>query len=85
MNGHSPNLARSAQILRFLLRYRSAGVFTGIDLDSASLPMTSAMARRRSGATSEPAWRTLLPITWRSAACTTWVPECAWHAFNRQS
>ncbi|BCT93414.1 ABC transporter substrate-binding protein [Lysobacter helvus] len=38
MNGHSPNLARSAQILRFLLRYRGAGVFTGIDLDSASLP-----------------------------------------------
>src|SRR4249919_1260594 len=42
MNGHTPNLARSAQILRFLLRYRGAGVFTGIDLDSASLPMDDA-------------------------------------------
>src|SRR5690348_12961483 len=42
MNGHSPNLARSAQILRFLLRYRGAGVFTGIDLDSASLPTDDA-------------------------------------------
>jgi ubiquinone biosynthesis protein len=39
MNGATPNLARSAQILRFLLRYRGAGVFTGIDLDSASLPL----------------------------------------------
>lgn len=30
-------LARSAQILRFLIKYRSAGVFTGLDLDAASL------------------------------------------------
>ena len=38
MNGHHPaNLARSAQILRFLLKYRGAGVFTGIDLDTAAL------------------------------------------------
>jgi predicted unusual protein kinase regulating ubiquinone biosynthesis (AarF/ABC1/UbiB family) len=38
MNGHHPaNLTRSAQILRFLLKYRGAGVFTGIDLDAASL------------------------------------------------
>ena len=32
---HRPALARSAQILRFLLKYRSAGVFTGLDLDAA--------------------------------------------------
>jgi len=38
MNAHHPaNLARSAQILRFLLKYRGAGVFTGIDLDTAAL------------------------------------------------
>ena len=38
MNGHHPaSLTRSAQILRFLLKYRSAGVFTGIDLDATSL------------------------------------------------
>ncbi|MEJ7745379.1 MAG: AarF/UbiB family protein [Luteimonas sp.] len=30
-------LARTAQILRFLLKYRSAGVFTGLDLDAATL------------------------------------------------
>ena len=29
-------IARSAQILRFLVKYRSAGVFTGLDLDAAS-------------------------------------------------
>jgi predicted unusual protein kinase regulating ubiquinone biosynthesis (AarF/ABC1/UbiB family) len=29
-------LARTAQILRFLLKYRSAGVFTGLDLDAAA-------------------------------------------------
>ncbi|HXH01355.1 MAG TPA: AarF/UbiB family protein [Xanthomonadaceae bacterium] len=28
-------IARTAQILKFLLKYRSAGVFTGIDLDAA--------------------------------------------------
>ena len=32
----SSGLARTAQILRFLLKYRSAGVFTGLDLDAAS-------------------------------------------------
>ena len=38
MNGHSPaSLTRSAQIIAFLLKYRSAGVFTGIDLDRAAL------------------------------------------------
>ncbi|KGQ20435.1 Ubiquinone biosynthesis monooxygenase UbiB [Lysobacter dokdonensis DS-58] len=37
MNGQSPvSLARSAQIIAFLLKYRSAGVFTGIDIDQAS-------------------------------------------------
>ena len=29
-------LARTAQILRFLLKYRGAGVFSGLDLDDAS-------------------------------------------------
>ncbi len=29
-------LARTARILRFLLKYRSAGVFTGLDLDHVS-------------------------------------------------
>src|SRR3546814_3069481 len=32
----SSGLARTAQIVRFLLKYRSAGVFTGLDLDAAS-------------------------------------------------
>ena len=39
MNAHPSGLARNAQILRFLLRYRNAGVFTGLDLDSASLEL----------------------------------------------
>jgi ubiquinone biosynthesis protein len=39
MNAHATGLARNAQILRFLLRYRHAGVFTGLDLDSASLEL----------------------------------------------
>src|SRR3546814_2124780 len=34
MTEASHGLARSAQILRFLLKYRSAGVFTGLDLDA---------------------------------------------------
>lgn len=33
----SSSLARTGQILRFLLKYRSAGVFTGLDLDAATL------------------------------------------------
>ena len=39
MNGqhHPASLTRSAQILRFLLKYRTAGVFSGIDMDEASL------------------------------------------------
>jgi ubiquinone biosynthesis protein len=46
MNGHhAANLARSAQILRFLLKYRGAGVFTGIDLDSVSLNVDDAQAQ----------------------------------------
>src|SRR5687767_12514026 len=35
MNDQPRGLARSAQILRFLLKYRSAGVFSGLDLDAA--------------------------------------------------
>jgi predicted unusual protein kinase regulating ubiquinone biosynthesis (AarF/ABC1/UbiB family) len=35
MNDATTGLARTAQILRFLLKYRSAGVFTGLDLDAA--------------------------------------------------
>lgn len=43
MNGHHPaSLTRSAQILRFLMKYRGAGVFTGIDLDAASLAIDEA-------------------------------------------
>ncbi len=37
MTEPATGLARTAQILRFLLRYRSAGVFTGFDLDAATL------------------------------------------------
>src|SRR5690349_15161314 len=38
MNGQTPaSLTRTAQIVAFLLKYRSAGVFTGIDLDRAAL------------------------------------------------
>lgn len=36
MNEAPSGLARTARILRFLLKYRSAGVFTGLDLDSVS-------------------------------------------------
>ncbi len=36
-NGQSHGLARTAQILRFLLKYRRAGVFTGLDLEAASV------------------------------------------------
>ena len=38
MNIQPTGMARSAQILRFLLKYRSAGVFTGLDLDAATMP-----------------------------------------------
>src|SRR5690606_11807847 len=37
MNQPSRGLARTAQILRFLLKYRGAGVFTGLDLEKAAL------------------------------------------------
>ena len=37
MNESSSGLGRTAQILQFLLKYRSAGVFTGLDLDAATL------------------------------------------------
>ncbi|HMB42596.1 MAG TPA: AarF/UbiB family protein, partial [Luteimonas sp.] len=33
----SSSLGRTAQIVQFLLKYRSAGVFTGLDLDAATL------------------------------------------------
>ena len=36
MSESASGLARTAQILRFLLKYRSAGVFSGLDLDAAS-------------------------------------------------
>lgn len=35
MNEPGHGFARTAQILRFLLKYRSAGVFTGLDLDAS--------------------------------------------------
>ena len=37
MNESSSGMGRTAQILKFLLKYRSAGVFTGLDLDAATL------------------------------------------------
>jgi predicted unusual protein kinase regulating ubiquinone biosynthesis (AarF/ABC1/UbiB family) len=37
MTEHASGLARTAQILQFLLKYRRAGVFTGLDLDAATL------------------------------------------------
>ena len=37
MTESTHGLARTAQILRFLLKYRRAGVFTGLDLDATSL------------------------------------------------
>ncbi len=48
MNEPATGLARTAQILRFLLKYRSAGVFTGLDLDAATLdPADTAQAEGR--------------------------------------
>jgi ubiquinone biosynthesis protein len=35
MTEPASGIARTAQILRFLLKYRSAGVFTGLDLDAS--------------------------------------------------
>ncbi len=40
----SSSLGRTAQILQFLLKYRSAGVFTGLDLDAATLGDDAVMA-----------------------------------------
>ncbi|MDQ3618282.1 MAG: AarF/UbiB family protein [Pseudomonadota bacterium] len=37
MNEAASGLKRNAQILRFLIKYRNAGVFTGLDIDAASL------------------------------------------------
>ena len=36
MTAAPTGVARTAQILRFLLKYRSAGVFTGLDMDAAA-------------------------------------------------
>ena len=36
MSESQSGLARTARILRFLLKYRGAGVFTGLDLDNVS-------------------------------------------------
>ena len=36
MTAQSTGVTRTAQILRFLLKYRGAGVFTGLDLDAAA-------------------------------------------------
>lgn len=44
MTQPATGLARTAQILRFLLKYRSAGVFTGLDLDAATLDPADAPA-----------------------------------------
>ncbi len=40
MTDQSSGLARTAQIVRFFFKYRSAGVFTGIDLDAATQDIT---------------------------------------------
>jgi ubiquinone biosynthesis protein len=37
MSDPATGIARTAQILRFLLKYRSAGVFTGLDLDASQV------------------------------------------------
>src|SRR6476661_4125685 len=37
MNDSTNNMGRTAQILAFLFKYRSAGVFTGFDLDAATV------------------------------------------------
>src|SRR5207342_3808704 len=37
MNDSPSGMGRTAQILKFLLKYRSAGVFTGLDLDAATI------------------------------------------------
>ena len=42
MNTQPTGIARTTQILGFLLKYRSAGVFTGLDLDAAAMPEADA-------------------------------------------
>ncbi len=37
MTEKASGIARTAQIVRFMLKYRSAGIFTGLDLDAAEL------------------------------------------------
>jgi predicted unusual protein kinase regulating ubiquinone biosynthesis (AarF/ABC1/UbiB family) len=43
MNDSSHGLARTARILGFLLKYRSAGVFAGLDLDGSAPAATAAV------------------------------------------
>lgn len=38
MTAQTGNIARSAQILSFFLKYRSAGIFSGLSADAANLP-----------------------------------------------
>lgn len=44
MTAAPTGVARTAQILRFLLKYRSAGVFTGLDMDAAAEQVDEAPA-----------------------------------------
>jgi predicted unusual protein kinase regulating ubiquinone biosynthesis (AarF/ABC1/UbiB family) len=46
-NGHPHGLARTAQIVRFLLKYRRAGVFTGLNLEAAVDPAAAPPAEGR--------------------------------------
>ena len=46
MSESQSGLARTARILRFLLKYRGAGVFTGLDLDNVSNGEAPAIAGR---------------------------------------
>ena len=40
MTESDSNLARTGRILRFLFKYRNAGVFSGLDVDAASVAAT---------------------------------------------
>jgi predicted unusual protein kinase regulating ubiquinone biosynthesis (AarF/ABC1/UbiB family) len=44
MSEHTTGLARTAQILRFLLKYRSAGIFSGLDADPALVEADAELA-----------------------------------------
>ncbi|MHB8911238.1 MAG: ABC1 kinase family protein [Lysobacter sp.] len=45
MTDTDSSLARTGRILRFLFKYRNAGVFSGLDVDAASVAATDALAR----------------------------------------